>query len=195
MTNVVRLPGSWGLLLGGTVTALLALGVTLLLPTSEPDLLSVMVGDVEDAESGELPLAMRTSNAEELQSYYRQSTQIDFIDQSVGNFTSHGFRLVGGGTASIGSAQTTLTLYESSHGKTVGRRFREGAIDVPESSEQAGSRRIFTVDGVTVGIMRLDGGVLCALASKMPRDLFLQHLEPHHLPHGRVQGPGVGPLL
>jgi hypothetical protein len=39
---------------------------------------------------------------------------------------------------------------------------------------------MFTIDGITFSVTRLEGGVLCIMASKMPREIFVRHLENLH---------------
>jgi anti-sigma factor RsiW len=166
-------------IMAGAIAALLAVGLYSVLSPAKPDIIGVMVADAEAADSGRLDLAMRTSNVEELQTYYQESGQIDFR-QSVGDFSGQGFHLVGGSVEYIGSQSTTRSLYDSSDGKVVCRRFRIGSVDIPVIGEQAGSRHVFTVDGVTFGIVRLEGDVVCILATKMPREAFVRHLEQTH---------------
>ena len=181
-------------ILVGAIAALLAVVLySLLSPAAKPELVPVMIAEVTAAQAGKLEIALRTSSVEQLQSFYRQSGRIDF-EPSAGDFSAHGFHLVGGSVVDVGTSPTALSVYDSDHGKVFCRRFREGSIDVPESGEQLGERRIFTVDGVTFAIARLEGGVLCVLASSMPSELFIQHLQRAYATSPDVAAP-AGPLL
>lgn len=162
--------------LAGAIAALLAVVLYSLFSARKPDVVALMVADVKAADAGRLDLGLRTASVEELQSFFRESGRIDF-EPSAGDFSGKGFRLMGGSISDIGNLASTLVVYDSAHGKVVCRRFREGTIDVPKSGEQIGNRRIFTVDGITFGVTRLQGGVICILATKMPRDTFIEHLE------------------
>lgn len=191
--HVRRADGSRRLLVGA-IAALLAIGLYSLLSPAKPDLVAVMRTEVDAADAGQLALGLRTGSVEDLEHFFQQSGRIDF-DDTVGDFSPLGLRLVGGSVVDIGTQPTTLSVYDSGHGKVICRRFREGKIDVPEVGERIAGRWIFTVDGVTYGVARLEGGVVCILASKMPRQMFVQHLERALAQSSGVAVPAVGPLL
>lgn len=181
-------------IMAGAIAALLAVGLYSVLSPAQPELVAVMTADVEAAESGRLALAMRTSNVEELRRYYQESGRIDF-QQSAGDFSRQGFSLVGGSVEHIGTQPTTRSVYDSTDGKIVCRRFRAGSVDVPDLGEEAGGRRVFTVGGVTFGITHPEPGVICVLATKMPQEAFVRHLDRTQVEVSGLAAATVPPLL
>jgi predicted anti-sigma-YlaC factor YlaD len=160
-----RSTGAWPrrALLVGSIAAALLLGVAVLLRQPAPSLLAVARSDVDAAEAGTLPLAMRTGDAAALGGYYRRAG-ITF-DHSVENFASKGLHLVGGDVSSIGRVMTTRTLYEGPRGKVVCRRFRDGSVELPDGGEQIGATRVLTREGIQLEITHI-GDVVCTMASR-----------------------------
>jgi Putative zinc-finger len=166
-----RLGRPYRLMIGGAVAALLALVVAALLRPAQPVLLAQLVKDVHAVNAGEIDLALKTNDVGELRRYYREVAGFSF-DRTVDDFSAKGLTLVGGMKSSIDSTPTTLSIYDSVRGKVVCRRFRAGTVPIPEGGEQVGNARLFTIDGVTVSIIRISKDVYCCLASSMPRAFF-----------------------
>ncbi len=161
--------------IGGAIAATLALVLRSWMQPTGVDLLATLVDDVRAADAQTLRLAVNTSDVEELRRYYRQSANIDFED-SVEDLSAEGLRLVGGKGATIDHVPTTLSLYEGVPGRVVCRRFRAGALPLPEGGEWLDeSTQVFTADGVTVAVIR-SGDIVCCMATSMPRSLFTRHL-------------------
>jgi anti-sigma factor RsiW len=168
----------WRLVIGGAVAASLAIALAALLWPAAPDLLAVMAADVHDAEAGVLALRMTTAKPEELRRFYQSRVDLPF-EESVEDLSGAGFRLVGGRAANLAAAPTTLTLYEGGAGKVVCRRFRAGAVALPEGGETIGGMEVFSTGDVTIRVARLKNDVICVLASTMPRAEFLRLFAGH----------------
>jgi anti-sigma factor RsiW len=167
--------GRGRLILAGAIAALLVLILRPLWQSSPPDLLAILAEDARAADGQRVALALQTSDVDELRRYYRSTGRIEF-ERSVDDFSSVGLHLLGGRVAQIGDVYTTFSVYETAVGKVVCRRFRAGQLPLPEGGDRFGDTRVFTVDGVTICVIRL-GDVICCLASTMPRDMFLRQLE------------------
>jgi anti-sigma factor RsiW len=161
------------MVLGGALAASLAFALASLLWPSPPDLVAVLANDVHGAERSELALTMKTDDVDELRRFYRGRVDVPF-ELSVEDLKSVGFHVVGGRAGSIGGAPSTMTLYEGGLGKIVCRRFRAGAVPLPEGGESIGGTQVFETDGMTIRIARLANGVICVMASTMPREEFLR---------------------
>lgn len=162
------------LVLAGAIAATLALVIGNPFRAPAPDLLATLASDVHAAHAEEIPLAIRASDPESLRKYYRGSGRIPF-DQTVEDFSAVGLRPVGGRVGELGAVPTTVTVYEGHGGKVVCRRFRAGSVELPLGGERVGDATVYTVEDVTVRVQRIDG-VICALASAMPRDAFIRTL-------------------
>jgi mycothiol system anti-sigma-R factor len=165
-------PPRWRIVLGGAIAASLVFALTSLLRPSAPDVVAVLARDVHGADHGQMSLAIETENVDELRSFYRG--RVDFpSEQSAEDLTTVGFRIVGGRSGSIDGVPTTVTLYEGSAGKVICRRFREAEIRLPEDGEMIAGMQVFSREGMTARLARLPNGVVCAMASSMPREEFL----------------------
>jgi anti-sigma factor RsiW len=172
--RTARIPRRARLILAGALAALLVLILRPLWHSSPPDLLAILAQDARAAEGQRVAFALRTSDVDELRRYYRSTGRIEF-ERSVDDFSAVGLRLMGGRVAQIGDVYTTFSVYEAAAWKVVCRRFRSGQLALPEGGERFGDTRVFTVDGVTICVIRL-GDVICCLASSMPREIFLRQL-------------------
>ncbi len=151
----------------GSLAAALVL-ILLQSRTATPDLVAVLASDVKAVDAGQMALAVRSTDLQALRDFYRP--RVDF-EQTVADFGRLGFTPIGAAVDHIGGVKTTFTVYRSSAGMLVCRRFRAGAIKVPEGGRQIGAARLFTVGGVNVLIHR-DGDAICCLASTLPLDPF-----------------------
>jgi hypothetical protein len=161
-------------LLVAAVAAGLLLALVSLFRAGAPGILEVMAEDAVAADAQSLPLALHTRDIGELKRYYRESGQIHF-ERSADDFRAVGLEVVGGRIGEVGGVHTTVTLYQGALGRVVCRRFRFGEIPLPEGGETVGPARLFSVDRVTVAIIRL-GDVVCCLATTMPRAVFARYL-------------------
>ncbi len=159
----------------GLVAASVALLVLPLWRRAHPDLLALMVEDVRAADAGQIPLAVRTSDLDELRAYYRTTGRIE-VAEPVADLRPAGFAPVGGGVARVNNVSTTRTVYEGHGAKVVCRRFRADALALPHGGERVGGALVFVVGGVTVRIAR-EGDTVCCLSSSMPREDFLRLLQ------------------
>ncbi len=161
------------LALVGAAAALFALVIARLVTAPGDPLLSALAEDVRSANAGRLRLEVRSHDVEELRAYYRQAG-FEF-EQTVGDFRDAGWSVVGATVGRIGKVRTTLTLYESSAGKIICRRFLVGTLPLPPGGERFGDYAVYSVGDVTIVIHRI-GDVLCVLASTIRRAEFLRNV-------------------
>lgn len=162
----------WRIVMGGAIAASLVFALTSLLRPSTPDIVTVLAKDVHGADHNQMSFAIKTENVDELRRFYHG--RVDFPpEQSAEDLTTVGFRIVGGRSGSIDGAPTTVTLYEGSAGKVICRRFREADVELPKDGETIGGMQVFSREGMTARLARLPNGVVCAMASSMPREEFL----------------------
>ena len=162
------------IVLVGALAAGLLMALVPLLRHRPPSLLGTLAADVREVSASTAMLAMRTEKVPELRQYYRSTGQIDF-ERSADDFSPFGLWLVGGAIRPLEGVPTTFTVYDSALGKVVCRRFRVGAIALPEGGQRVGHDQIFAADGVTIVVMHL-GDIICTLATNIPRDEFLRRL-------------------
>jgi hypothetical protein len=162
------------LALTGGIAALVVLTLRGWWQPVQSDLLTSLVRDTHAAAADQIKLAIRTDSVDDLRRYYRGTGKIDF-ERSADDLTAWGLRLVGGTVARLGDTDATLTVYEGAAGRIVCRRFRAGSIHLPEGGEWIGENQFFTIDGVTVCVMRL-GDVICCLTTTMARADFVERL-------------------
>ncbi|MBI1818203.1 MAG: hypothetical protein HYR72_24750 [Deltaproteobacteria bacterium] len=168
------------LTLAGGIAALAMLTVHIWWQPVQPDLLTSLARDTHAAAADHIALAIRTGNVDDLRRYYRSTGKIGF-ERSADDLSAWGLRLVGGTVARLGDIDATLTVYEGAAGRVVCRRFRPGSIRLPEGGEWIGDNQFFTIDGVTVCLMRL-GDVICCLTTTMARADFVERLTaPKHM--------------
>lgn len=153
--------------LTGAAAAALILAVLSLTRTAEPDLLAVLARDVRAADAGSVSFALHSDDFERIRRFYADSPRIDFSNP-VADLTPLGFRPVGADISRIADVDTSLTLYRSADGRVVCRRFRAGAIPLPDGGEDIDGAIYHTVDGITVRVERI-GDTICVMASSMPR--------------------------
>jgi hypothetical protein len=163
--------------LAGAVAAGLVLALLPLRRPAAPDLLAAMARDVRAAHAGEIQFALRSDDIERIRSYYA-SAPIDFSNP-LADLTPMGFRPVGAALSRVGNVDTSLTLYQSPAGRVVCRRFRAGAIPLPDGGEEIAGAVFHTVNGLTVRVERI-GDTVCAMATDIPRDEFVQLLAAGH---------------
>jgi mycothiol system anti-sigma-R factor len=162
----------WRIVIGGAIAASLLFALASLLRPSPPDVVAVLAKDVHHADRNEMALGLETENVDELRRFYRGRVDVP-PEQSVEDLTTVGFRIVGGREGSIDGARTTVTLYEGGAGKVICRRFREAEVELPKDGEMIGGMQVFSSEGMTARLARLPNGVVCAMASSMPREEFL----------------------
>ena len=156
----------------GAIAAALLLALNITLPTRDSTLIVAMARDVEAARSVGLQLELETNDPDKLRSHYALS-RLPFSD-TVADLANVGFTLVGGGVSTIGDTPTTRTLYIApGNSQVICRRFSAAGIEWPSGGELVGSSEIFTRQGVQISLKRVGGDVVCAMASKMPRDKFV----------------------
>lgn len=153
------------ILLGGAIAATLVLILgPLLMGKADPNLIGTMASDVTEI-AGRSP-QVATSSPAELRSYYA-SNGLDFA-QSVEDLEPYGIHLVGGSVSTVGEVPTTLTIYDAAGAPVVCRRFRDGQLALPSGGRRFNRSELFVQGGVHVALTRLDGGVICLMASRTP---------------------------
>jgi mycothiol system anti-sigma-R factor len=167
----------WRIIVGGAIAASLAFALASLLRPSPPDVVSVLAKDVHGADRNEMAFAIKTENVDEMRRFYHGRVDVP-SEQSVDDLTTVGFRIVGGRTGSIDGASTTVTLYEGGAGKVICRRFRAAEVELPKNGEEIRGMQVFSSEGMTARLARLPNGVVCAMASSMPREEFLDRFVP-----------------
>jgi hypothetical protein len=167
----------WRIVIVGAVAAMLVLFFAPLWRSTAPDVLALIVQDVETATAQELPLTLQTTDIEEIRRFYRESKLVDF-ESTAPDLSPMGYRPVGARISEVNGVSTTLTVYEGPGGKLICRRYRRGAIEMPTGGEKMGEALVFTVREVTVRIVQ-DGDSTCYLATTMPREEFLRYVAGH----------------
>lgn len=149
-------------------TLLLTLG-PLLLGNGDTQLVDTIAADVGRVASIVPELA--TGSPAELRSYYAHNG-ITFED-SVEDLEPYGIRLVGGSVSRVGDVPTTLTIYDAGGAPVVCRRFRAGKLELPSGGRRFNKSELYEHNGVHVALTEIDGGVICAMASRTPfEELF-----------------------
>ena len=165
-------------LVAGSVAAALILGIVSTLRNTEPTIIATLLADVEAVSASPLSLPVQTSNPQQLRNYYARNG-LSFAD-TVENFEAGGLELVGGGVSSIGDALTTRTVYQSGDdSRVVCRRYLAGEVEWPRGGQRIGNSEVFDHGGVNIALTRI-GDVVCAMASKMPREHFMSAVHVAH---------------
>jgi mycothiol system anti-sigma-R factor len=176
LAGMLEAPGwRYGLQVAAVALVVVAMGAALRPP--QPLALDEVARHYERVATGDVALAFETSDLDALQSFYRQTGYFT-SEPTVADLGAAGFQLRGGTLSSLGRRTATMSVYEGPDGRRIlchRLRTREGML--PEGGEQVGHMRVYTVNGLTVCIMR-DRSVYCILASRMPKDEFIRLLSP-----------------
>ncbi len=165
-------------IVAGTVAAGLVLATAFWFADRPPAIIATLTADVEAADRQDLPIDLETGDPGALRTYYA-AAGVPF-ENSVEDLAPQGLDLVGGGMSSIEGRATTRTVYRTADDqRVVCRRFRAGEVDWPSGGQALGDSELFTRDGVNIALTRV-GDVVCAMASRLPRDRFLHSI---HLAH------------
>jgi len=161
-------------LLVGALAAGLLLALVPMLRHRQPSMLALLAADVHEVSGSTAMLEKRTEKVAELRQFYRSTGKIDF-ERSADDFSVFGLWLVGGAIRPLEGVPTTFTVYDSALGKVVCRRFRVGAVRLPEGGQRVGHNEIFALGDVTIVVMNL-GDIICTLATNIPHDEFVRRL-------------------
>ncbi len=152
------------LILGGAIAALLLLSLIPLLRGGGSDLVGTMASDI--ARIDNIAPQLATSNLAELRAFYAHRGMT--FEQTVPDLDPYGIRLVGGSISHVGDVMTTLTIYDSNGTPVICRRFPADQIDLPSGGRVFNRSRLFEREGVHISLTNIEGGVVCAMASRMP---------------------------
>ena len=163
------------LLVVGTVAAALWFALSPLLREPPSVLLPALAADVHEVLANGSSLAIHSEDIEQVRQYYRSTGLINF-ERSADDFSAAGLRLVGASVRLLENVPTTFTVYDGPLGKVVCRRFRVGALRLPQGGERIGHDEVFTIGDVTIAVMHL-GDIICTLATNVPHDEFVRQLK------------------
>jgi hypothetical protein len=131
---------------------------------------TVLVREYDRAASGSLELDLRTSNPEDLETFYRGHAS-DGIPTHVVDLSAAGFRLVGGTIADLRGRRARLSVYSNGRYTIVcDYRF---AKNLPFALPAEGKALFFARGGANFCIRRIADEV-CVLVTRMPMEIFRQ---------------------
>jgi anti-sigma factor RsiW len=146
-------------------------------PEPPADMLAAVAADYRATESHAAQLAISTDRPDELREYYSRSGAFPFA-HTVMDLGPMGYQLVGGAVVQLGAKKSTMTVYRSAHDMVVCHRVEYPEMKLPPGGELIGGDMYYTVGGVTIRVHR-EGGMVCFMASALPREEFIRQMAEH----------------
>lgn len=143
-------------------------------PHAPGTMLAQVIADYHAAEMQGVKLDLQTNDPEQLRQYYQRTGKLEFTN-TVMDLRPFGLDLVGGSLVKLTSKDSTFTLYRGGPVMLLCHRIWAPDLPLPPGGEVIKGNTFYTSDGITVCIHR-EGGVVCFLATAMPRDEFIRRM-------------------